>query len=87
MGVFNTCIIMVLSEGRTRLEDLKKEVKAILEPEGWWEKVLGFDPKRINELLTDKTVSPEIKKKIKSLKRVVSSYPQLRLKKRAEEEE
>lgn len=63
------------------------EVKAILEPEGWWEKVLGFDPSRLKELMTDKAVSADIKKKIKSLQRVVSVYPQLRLKKRSTEEE
>ncbi len=63
------------------------EVKAILQPEGWWEKVLGFDPSRLKELLTDKAVSDDIKKKIKSLQCVVSTYPQLRLKKRSTEEE
>ncbi len=63
------------------------EVKAILEPEGWWEKVLGFDPARLKELLADKTISADIKKKIESLQRIVSTYPQLRLKKHATEEE
>jgi putative RecB family exonuclease len=63
------------------------EVKAILEPEGWWEKVLGFDPTKLKELLADKAVSDDIKKKIDSLQRVVSSYPQLRLRKRSAEEE
>jgi hypothetical protein len=63
------------------------EVRAILEPAGWWEKVLGFDPARLKELLGDKAVSADIKKKIKSLQRVVSTYPQLRLRKRELEEE
>jgi putative RecB family exonuclease len=65
----------------------EEEVKAILEPAGWWEKVLGFEPTRLKELLADKAVSTDIKKKIESLQRVVSSYPQLRLKKRSVEEE
>jgi putative RecB family exonuclease len=63
------------------------EVKATLEPLGWWEKVLGFDQSLLNKLLDDKTVPAEIKKKIESLKRVISSYPQLRLRKRSGEEE
>ncbi len=63
------------------------EVKAILEPTGWWEKVLGFDPARLKELLKDKAISADIKKKIESLQRVITSYPHLRLKKRSTEEE
>jgi putative RecB family exonuclease len=63
------------------------ELKAILEPEGWWEKVLGFDLARLKELLADKVVSADIRKKIESLQRVVSSYPQLHLRKRSVEEE
>jgi hypothetical protein len=65
----------------------EEEVKAILEPAGWWEKVLGFDPGRLKELLADKSFSADLKKKIESLQRIVSSYPQLRLKKHAAEEE
>jgi putative RecB family exonuclease len=65
----------------------EEDIKAILEPAGWWEKVLGFEPARLKELLKDESVSFDIKKKIKSLQRVVSSYPQLRLKKRSAEEE
>ncbi len=63
------------------------EVKAILEPLGWWEKVRGFDPSLLNELLADKAVPADIKKKVEALKRVISSYPQLRLRKRSGEEE
>lgn len=63
------------------------EVKALLEPLGWWEKVLGFDPEKLDELLKDKSVSDDIKKKIKSLKRVVSSFPQIRIKKHDAEDE
>jgi RecB family exonuclease len=63
------------------------EVKAILEPAGWWEKVLAFDPSLLKQLLADKTISADIKKKLESLKRVTSSFPQLWLRKRSGEEE
>jgi RecB family exonuclease len=63
------------------------EVKATLEPLGWWEKVLGFDASLLNDLLADKAVPADVKKKVESLKRVISSYPQLRLRKRSGEEE
>ncbi len=63
------------------------EVKAILEPAGWWEKVLGFDPSRLKQLLADKAISADIKKRLEALKRVTSTFPQLWLRKRSGEEE
>ena len=63
------------------------EVKALLEPEGLWEKVLGFDQSRLRQLLTDKETASDIKKRLESLRHIISTYPQLSLKKRAEEEE
>ena len=63
------------------------EVKAILQPEGLWEKVLGFDPALLKKLIADKAFPADIKKKLESLKRVISSYPQLWLRKRSGEEE
>jgi len=65
----------------------EEEVKAILEPAGWWEKVLGFDPTRLKQLLADKAVSADIKKKLESLKRITSTYPQLRLRQHSGEDE
>lgn len=65
----------------------EEEVKAILEPEGWWEKVLGLDPALLKELLADKTISADIKKRLEALKRVTSTFPQLWLRKRSGEEE
>jgi RecB family exonuclease len=63
------------------------EVKAVLGPEGLWEKVLGFDPSLLKQLLADKTLPPDLKKKLESLKRIASSYPQVWLRTRAGEEE
>ncbi|MBN1176579.1 MAG: hypothetical protein JXA51_02750, partial [Dehalococcoidales bacterium] len=63
------------------------EVRTILEPDGLWEKVLGFDEKRLKELLADKSTAGEIKKKLESVRRITSTFPQLRLKRRTEEEE
>ncbi|MBA7662449.1 hypothetical protein ES703_70478 [subsurface metagenome] len=63
------------------------EVRAILEPEGLWEKVLGLDQSRLKTLLADKSTTEDIKKRLEALKRVTSAYPQLWLKKSTEEEE
>jgi putative RecB family exonuclease len=63
------------------------DVAAVLGPEGLWEKVLGFDPALLKQLLTDKTLPADIKKKLASLKRITSSYPQVWLRARAGEEE
>jgi putative RecB family exonuclease len=63
------------------------EVRLLLEPEGLWEKVLGLDQSRVRQLLTDKEITANIRTKLESLKRITGSYPQLRLKKRAGDEE
>ena len=63
------------------------EVRAILEPEGLWEKVLGLDQSRLKTLLADKSTAEDIKKRLEALKRVTSAYPQLWLKKSTKEEE
>jgi putative RecB family exonuclease len=63
------------------------EVKAILEPLGLWEQVVGLDQSRLKQLLTDESTAADIRKKIESLKRITSSYPQLWLRKRSGEEE
>jgi putative RecB family exonuclease len=62
------------------------EVKDILEPEGLWEKVLGFDQALVRKLMADKATPAEIKKKLESLKKITSTYPQLRLRKTDGEE-
>jgi len=53
------------------------EVRALLEPEGLWERVLGFDQSKIKELISDEAVAEDIRHKLEALKQVVSSYPQL----------
>jgi RecB family exonuclease len=63
------------------------EVKAILEPEGLWEKVRGFDQSLVKQVLADKAISADIKKKLEALKRITSTFPQLKLRKRSGEEE
>jgi hypothetical protein len=63
------------------------EVRAVLEPAGLWEKVVGLDQSRLKDILADDATAADIRKKIESLRRITSSYPQLWLKKRAGEEE
>jgi putative RecB family exonuclease len=63
------------------------EVRAVLEPAGLWDKVLGFDPSRLKQLLDDDAMAGDIKEKIASLRRITATYPQLWLKKSAGEEE
>jgi putative RecB family exonuclease len=62
-------------------------VKEVLEPQGLWEKVLSFDQALLNRLVSQGALSPELKRKIESLKRITSAYPQLWVKKSAAEEE
>jgi len=65
----------------------EEEVRGVLEPLGLWEKVVGLDQSRLKQLLADEATAGHIKKKIESLKRITSSYPQLWLKGRSGEEE
>jgi RecB family exonuclease len=62
------------------------EVRAILEPQGIWERVLSLDQSRLKQLLADREVPKATRDSLESLRRVISSYPQLWLKKRAGEE-
>jgi RecB family exonuclease len=63
------------------------EVRAVLEPAGLWEKVLGLDQSRLKQFIADKATAGDIRKKIESLKRITATYPQLWLKKHTGEEE
>jgi putative RecB family exonuclease len=65
----------------------EEEVRALLEPKGLWEKVLGFDSSRLKELISDETIPGDIRDKLKALRRVTASFPQLRLRQHGEEEE
>ncbi|MFC1971647.1 hypothetical protein ACFLV0_06995 [Chloroflexota bacterium] len=62
------------------------ELRAILSPEGLWEKMLSLDQSRLKQLPTDEAVARDIKNKLESIRGVTSTYPQLWVKKRAEEE-
>lgn len=62
------------------------EVRALLEPVGLWAKVLSLDPSRLRQLLADKELAQDIKSKLEALRRVTDTFPQLWVKKRAEEE-
>jgi putative RecB family exonuclease len=81
----NTCEVTYKLTERTGFSD--EEVRAILEPEGLWEKVLGFEPALLKQLLADETIPRNIRDKIEKLKRITSTYPQLWVKRRSGEEE
>jgi putative RecB family exonuclease len=53
------------------------EVRALLEPAGLWPMVLGFDQSKLRELIKDETVAQELRQKLAALKQVVSTNPQL----------
>ena len=60
------------------------EVKALLEPEGLWHRILSFDQSRVKQLLADEAVTNEIKNKLAVLKQVISTSPRLWGRKRKE---
>jgi len=62
------------------------EVRALLEPEGLWSRVLSLDSSRLKELITDEAVAKDIRQKLEALKQVVSSYPQFWPRRLVEEE-
>ena len=62
------------------------EVRALLEPAGLWEKVLSFDQSQLKQLLADEEVAEDIRNRLKALRQVVSTHPQLWVKKLIEEE-
>ena len=62
------------------------EVKALLEPEGLWHRVLSFDPSQLEQLVTDDKVARDIKNKLKSLRHVISTSPRLWVRRLIKEE-
>jgi len=62
------------------------EVRALLEPEGLWQRVLSLDQSRLRQLITDEAAAKDIRDKLAALKRVVASYPQLWARRIMEEE-
>ena len=55
------------------------EVRALLEPEGLWDRVLSLDQSQLKQLITDEMVAKDFRDKLETLRRVVSSYHQLRV--------
>ena len=62
------------------------EARTLLEPAGLWDSVLSLDQSRLKKLLADEGVAEDIKKRLKELRQVISTYPQLWVKRLAEEE-
>lgn len=62
------------------------EVRALLVPEGLWDRVSGLDQSRLKQLLTDEEIAKDIINKLEALKQVTSTYPQLWVKKLKDEE-
>jgi len=61
------------------------DVRALLEPENLWERVIGFDQSRLKQLLNDEAVARDIRDRIKSLRQVISTSQRLLVKKRRDE--
>ena len=62
------------------------EVRALLEPEGLWSRVLSFDQSRLKQLITDEAVAKDIRAKLEALRQVISSSPRLSVRRLIEEE-
>lgn len=62
------------------------EVRALLEPEGLWHQVLSLDQSRLKQLIADEEVAKDIRDRLEVLRRVISRYPQLWVRRLIEEE-
>jgi RecB family exonuclease len=62
------------------------EVRALLEPEGLLDRVLSLDQSKLRQLIADEAVASDIRNRLEALKRVISSHPQLFLRKLTQEE-
>ena len=62
------------------------EVRALLEPEGLWNRVLSLDQSRLEQLVTDEEVAKNIRDKLEALRQVISSSPRLWVRRLMEEE-
>jgi len=61
------------------------EIRALLEPERLWDRVLSFDESKLEQVINDPAVAPEIREKLKNLRQVIASSPRLRVKRLNEE--
>jgi len=62
------------------------EVRALLEPEGLWHRVLSLDQSRLKQLITDEAVAKDIRHKLEALRQVISASPRLWVRRLIEEE-
>ena len=62
------------------------EVRALLEPEGLWDRVLGLNQSQLKQLLTDEEVAKDVRNKLEALRQVISTSPRLWVRKLKEEE-
>jgi len=62
------------------------EVRALLEPEGLWHRVLSLDQSRLRQLITDEAVAKDVRHKLEALRQVISSSPRLWVRRLIEEE-
>lgn len=62
------------------------EVRALLEPEGLWERILSLDQSRLKQFLTDEAVAKDIRNKLEALRQVISTSPRLWVRRLKEEE-
>ncbi len=62
------------------------EVRALLEPEGLWDRVLSLDQSRLRQLVTDEAVAKDVRRKLEALRQVISTHPQLWVRRLIEEE-
>ena len=53
------------------------EVRALLEPEGLWHRVLGLDRSRLEQFIGDETVAKAVREKLETLRQVMSTSPHL----------
>ncbi|MFC1929994.1 PD-(D/E)XK nuclease family protein [Chloroflexota bacterium] len=64
----------------------EEAARALLEPLELWDRVVKADQSRLKELLADEEIAKDIRQKLEAIKQIISCYPQLRVKKRIEEE-
>jgi hypothetical protein len=68
-----------------RTDFSQDEVRALLEPKGLWNRVINLNQSRLRQLITDEEIAMDIRNKLEALRQVVSSYPQLWVRRLIEE--
>ena len=62
------------------------EVRALLEPEGLWPRVLSLNQSQLKQLITNEAVAQDIRRKLEALRQVISSSPRLWIRKLTQED-